>query len=297
MFIFTSHIMSRFLVFSFWLQITCGGLATLPAPLLAQKPVKGNRQLVTQMRSVDRFTSLAVKGSWANVTVECGGMPLVEVTTDANVAKYIRTNASGGTLTIDTDRWIQPSQLKIRVQVPFVQQVSVEGWVKVDVNGLQGGRLALFGETGTLTLAGRLDSLMISGGQLMVNAKDLAVPQINAKIGFGGTVVHQDQTKLSATGEGIAYTAAAYEKRELVKPEVVSFTLYNPSNRRMQIYVRGPRERSFSYGFPLGAFAKRSENWPVGTRIYTSPLGGGTLGKLLYEVTPATAGQLIRLDR
>ena len=289
--------MSRLIIFCCWLQLVYWSLGALSSPLLAQKPVKGNRQVVTQMRSVDRFTSLAVKGSWANVTVEIGRMPLVEVTTDANIAEYIRTNTNGGTLTIDTDRWIQPSQLKIRVQVPFIQQVSVQGWVKVELSGLAGGRLALTGETGTLVLAGRLDSLRITGGQLMVNAKDLAVPQITATLGFGGTVVHQEQSKVNASGEGIAYTAAAYERREVVMPEVVSFTLYNPSNRRMQLYVRGPRERSFSYGFPLGAFAKRSENWPVGTRIYTSPLGGATLGKLLYEVTPATAGQVIRLDR
>ena len=289
--------MSRIFVLVFSSLLCFWGPSPLFSPLFAQKPLKGNRQVVTQMRSIDRFTSLSIKGSWANVTVEIGRMPLVEVTTDANIAPYIRSNASSGVLTIDTDRWIQPSQLKIRVQVPFVQRVSVEGWVKVDVSGLSGGGLALSGETGTLVLAGRLDSLLITGGQLIVNAKDLAVPQITATLGFGGTVVHQEQSKLTATGEGIAYTAAAYEKREITRPEVVSFTLYNPSNRRMQLYVRGPRERSFSYGFPLGAFAKRSENWPVGTRIYTSPVGGAALGKLLYEVTSATAGQIIRLER
>jgi hypothetical protein len=183
------------------------------------------------------------------------------------------------------------------VQTPYIFSLSVSGWVHVNVNGLSSGKFAVNGEVGTVVLAGELDSLLVNGGQLMLNAAQLKVPQIVSNLGFGGTIVYQEQAEVVSNGEGRAYTADTYPKRSEAELTQVSFTLYNPSLKRIQLYVRGPREQSFSYGFPLGPKAKRREHWPVGTRVYTSPLGSGALGKLLYEVTPATAGQTISLER
>lgn len=75
--------------------------------------------------------------------------------------------------------------------------------------------------------------------------------------------------------------------------EYIKFQLQNNSIKRVHAYVKGPKEKPFSYGFPLNPGAKRPENWPVGTKVYLERNIGAN--KYLITIKAEDENQVVKL--
>lgn len=111
------------------LVIICTLLVT--APLSAQnsnKMIKGNGNIIIKKRTLDSFTKLYVN-MFTDVDVTVGGMPMIEITADANIEKRINATVVNGMLTLETVEgyWLQESRPKIKISVPFLTEVRTYG--------------------------------------------------------------------------------------------------------------------------------------------------------------------------
>jgi len=91
----------------------------------------------------------------------------------------------------------------------------------------------------------------------------------------------KNRIKVKGDSEVVSAQAA---KTATQKIDYIDFKLFNNSGERIQAYVKGPRGKRFSYGFPLNPLQKRRENWPIGSKVYkVSKIGTRTLLATIEE--------------
>lgn len=265
--------------------------------LVAQqsKRIDGNRNVVTEVRSIQQFASLSVHGSWATVEIISGSMPHLSIETDANILRHIQVSQEGQALSICADGWIEPSFLKIRIQTPYLTQLTLSGWVKLHLKQLDVPRLEIVSEVGHVSVAGKADLLVVAGKKPDLDLTKLAVKRIEgtligrAKIVYSGAPI----LALSAPEATVVSDTAAIEQ---VQVQRVGLKLYNNRFSTVSLYIEGPSERKFSYGTEIPPYGRKNEFWPIGTKIYLEAKGANLQrGKLLHTVTATDAGQTVRL--
>lgn len=94
-----------------------------------------------------------------------------------------------------------------------------------------------------------------------------------------------------ATAQATAQSRSV--KNEITQPQYIQFKLQNNSVGRKHFYVKGPKGKKFSYGFPMNPLEKRAENWPVGSKVYLE----GKFGKrdLLVTIKTEDKGGIVKL--
>lgn len=292
------------------------GLLLVPfTQLKAQQPVRGNGKMVEQTRPLKLFTSLRVDFP-AKVVVDCGSMPGITIRTDANCMPHVVTQQRGKQLEVLQGRWIEPSKpVEVVLGTAFLSQLESSGYSSITINGLETPLLALKVDVGTVRLEGEVDQLQVEteSGQIdasecpaksiRLKAKEDAIFQVQAASGARIEANMPDpDSKLVLTGNAEVafqagssrqlYAAADYRPEDMQAPVYIDFTLEYPGNRKADFYVKGPRNRTFSYGFPMQAGAKRAERWPVGTRVYQTD---GIGRRLVLTVEADMAGQTVSM--
>lgn len=174
---------------------------------MAQKPIKGNGRITTHIRTVNVYNRLIVDGSWAKVEIHCGKMPLIEITTDGNIHSFISTKLSGNILTISSlGKWIEPSNVFIKVYVPFLSHLHLTGWVDIKVFNLNSRQFTIVGDVGQISLAGSIDLLKVSMSQGKVDASKLLMKNLEADISSKhGWLLYLGTPGIVQKGEGHIY--------------------------------------------------------------------------------------------
>lgn len=284
-------------------------LVGLSAPSFAQSPVRGNGNVVGQVRPLDRFSAVSIDFV-ADVRIAIGQSPGIEIITDDNILPHIGTRIRGGTLMVSQDRWISPSKRTlIRITTPMMARLETSGYGAVEVTGVSGPRFAIDAGVGEVLVAGKTDRVRIttktgtvdastleagtaevtitSRGKVLVNAGEIVTD-----VSTTGTVVYVGNPVITGNNVGLA-SADTYEEEEEegLAPERVAFRLRNNRFRWVSLEVEGPAGASFSYGFKLLPRASRGERWPIGTRVFqVSRRGARTL---LYTVRAEDRDQTV----
>jgi hypothetical protein len=125
--------------------------------------VEGSGNIVRQARSAAAFSSVHVQGPF-DLEILVGPRHSVEVEIDGNLSDRIGTRVEGGELRIETTGSFRTRSVpKVRLTVPTLDRVLVQGSGDARIRGVKGGRLELVGQgSGDFVVDGRADSLVAS---------------------------------------------------------------------------------------------------------------------------------------
>lgn len=283
---------------------------------VGKDPIKGNGHLVTKKLALAPFHSVSIE-TFFNVDITCGKMPMAEVTIDENILKHLQIEVKAGVLTVNVDQWVEATQSKLQLQIPFLTDFAISGWGTVNITHLKSARFNLKAGTGRVKVQGTaLRSRVLSNtGGIDLSELDTRVMEIQ-KNGYGDLRVKVDDTLIIKGGAGkVVYngspiivnasgaegsdgviTISAEKERQLSKKALVYVRLKikNNSKTKQDFVIKGPREDSFSYGFQIPARSYREERVPQGTKIWLE-CNSGISGPLLLEVSAADEGKTIDL--
>lgn len=284
-------------------------LFTIPA--LAQKPAKGNGNIVEEMRPLTTFSAVSLDFS-ANLTIVNGETPSFKIEADENILKHIGIEVRGGKLYITQDKWIQPSQnITIRVGTPSTSAIETSGYSDVVIKGIDGPRLQVTAGVGNLKLHGNAERLLVRTKTGTIDAMDLstsyadvsvtsygtvklgAVDQLITNVSNTGTVIYNGTPREidNKNGNAMIVSADDYVDPSTIQIAFVDLILVNNSRKKHSLRVEGPREKRFGYGFNLRANASKKEKWPVGTKLYKG--GRQHSDNLLLTINKDMAGKAV----
>lgn len=255
--------------------------------------INGNGQITTKLQSVSQFSTLNIKGSWAVVEVQCGKMPLLEITTDDNIQSAIKTSVQGNVLTIRSEGWIEPTKILIRVQTPSLTRLETEGWATVNVGGLNSPYFNVLSDVGRIRLAGQADALTLDIKSTQVDASQLTTKSLTVNMNGRGKVIYAGDPARTVNAEEGEVLSLAESRKKTNSVADVTLKLHNNRLKTARLLVIGPTEKPFSYGFDLGPFGKKSEQWPIGTRVFLRE--EGKRGALLLQVKSENVGKVVSL--
>ena len=154
--------------------------------------IRGNGQIKTEERPIAAFVNLDGSGAfeieWQN------GSPVVRITTDENLLRYVETNVSGDTLHLRTREHVSPTHgIKVVISSPTRSGGKMRGAIKLTAKQLSGPIFALEAKGASqVSLDGSVDRLLVD----MTGASQLAAAGLQAKI-----------AEISTTGAGDAEVA------------------------------------------------------------------------------------------
>lgn len=271
--------------------------------------INGNKKIITQTRSLGLFTQLEVDFP-AEVEVICQTIPHLEITVDENVMPYINIKMEGSKLRILQGQWIEPSQLtRITIGTAFLHQLETGGYGQFWVRNIKTPEFRLINPVGTVELEGSTDLLKMDVQTGQADASRLKAKNIEVHISsFGSAIIYPTDLleanissegsiiyvhkPLKIKGEGNIRHIDELEEKPLPKTKYIELTLKNNSNSKIDVYVQGPPHRRFSYGIPFKAEQKRTETFPVGTRIYLDRV---ITRKLLVTIEDKDENQTVNL--
>ena len=271
--------------------------------------INGNKKIITQTRSLGLFTQLEVDFP-AELEVICQTIPHLEITVDENVMPYINIKMEGSKLRILQGQWIEPSQLtKITIGTAFLHQLETGGYGQFWVRNIKTPEFRLINPVGTVELEGTTDRLQMDIQTGKVDASLLQAKNIEVHISsFGSAIIYPtDLLEVNISSEGsIIYIHKPQkirgegnikhiddlEDQPVPETKYIELALKNNSNSKIDVYVQGPPHRRFSYGIPFRAGQKRTEIFPVGTRIYLDQV---VTRKLLATIEDKDENQTVNL--
>lgn len=283
----------------------------------ANKRIDGNGKVITQTRSVGLFSSLIVDMP-AEVEIISQNMPLLEITIDDNLLKYIEVQQQGNTLRLSKTAWIEPSRrTHIKVATAFVHYLETHGHGQYTMKGIDVPTLKIANTVADVILGGRCDELQIStttgdiDATALVAQKATATTESNGQIaltvqqsldahlhGKGNILLsgQPPQIKREITGSGNIITAQDANGSTAPKtPTYIEIKFYNNSWRFPSVSFKGPTEKPFGYGTSFWPFQSKKETFPVGTTIYEVDDKGQTV--LLMTLEAQHAGKTLHLFR
>lgn len=106
--------------------------------------VKGSGNRKTETRQVASFTAIETEGAF-DIDVVCGKTLHVEVDADDNILPLVRTEVSGNKLIIKPTRgYSSDDSPNVRITVPNIDAVSVNGAGKVQVSGVNNDKIQFY---------------------------------------------------------------------------------------------------------------------------------------------------------
>ena len=125
--------------------------------------VEGSGTIVRHARTLGSFSAVHVQGPF-NLEVVVGPRQSVEIETDDNLSDRIRTRVEDGELRVETAGSFRTRSVpNVRVTVPKLDKVVMQGSGDTRISGVDGGRLELVGQgSGDFIVDGRADAVAAS---------------------------------------------------------------------------------------------------------------------------------------
>ena len=166
---------------------------------------KGSGKIVTEKRSLSGFKGVDVGGVF-HVEITAQKDYGVEIGTDDNLLRLIRTEVNDGVLEIESEERLSPTnKILVRVSAPDINALEVSGAAKVTLNGLKNSGLAVEASGASkLKIAGETAKLTVeASGASKIDAEDLR--SVNATIDGSGA----SNVDLDVSGELMADLSGA----------------------------------------------------------------------------------------
>lgn len=190
--------------------------------------VNGSGKVVTEDRKVEgHFTKISAT-SGLEVYVSQGNVSAISVETDDNLQRHIKTEVSGGTLKVFTDKNILSSgAIRVSITLPVVEGIDISGGsslkgktvfktdnITLDSNGgshvevtVEAKKLMLDSSGGShITIGGNTNVLKLdSSGGSTIDAKALVAQTVDADASGGSNATVNALQKLAADASGGAH--------------------------------------------------------------------------------------------
>jgi len=275
--------------------------------------INGNGDLKTIQQPIENLKEIQVEFN-ANITLDYTQQEMMTITADENILEYIGINYNNGTLILDQIKWIEPSKNPtITIGSPYLEKVYQGTHSTTYLKNVNAKQLTLEGNVGKINVSGKTEKLIVEVEGTDVDLINLEIEYADittlgsAKIELDK--VNQLQTKLDKSSsiklisEPQKYIGQSKEQVNKTKtyrvpnPNLayVKFKLKNNSARRNHFIVQGPKRdgSNFSYGFPMMPYSSKSENWPVGTKIFKESKSGGR--NLLVTIAASDDDTIVKL--
>lgn len=171
-----------------WLWL--GGLGLVALGFWAWRDVDGSGTPGSEQRSVAAFHEIEIDGAM-RVEVEVGPEPSIRLEGDDNLLAFIETEVSGGKLSIEGTRSLDPElPLVVKVTTPELDKIESNGAVTVALSGADTDELDVeINGSGKLSAAGRAKRLDIDiSGSGEADARDLTTDAVSVEISGSGEV-------------------------------------------------------------------------------------------------------------
>jgi hypothetical protein len=297
-------------------------ILTINSITLATKAIHGDGNLKTISQTLRSFNRLIVKSTYLNVEVFCSKMPLIEITTDANILPYLTTEVSDRTLTLDNEKgyYLIPTRCLVRVSTEFLNQLDTyRETLVVKVQGIDTQIFNLTVNEGELTkiiLEGKAETFNIKNEGAAIDASKFMTKwvKVKTKTDKNITVFASESLEGNLEGNGkftylgnpktLKTNLEEQEKKRVIaqkqldltleKTPYISLKLVNNEHEDREFYVTGLNPyigKTYGYGFKIKALGVKMENLPEGSKIYQN----NRLGKKLLTITKEMKNQTIEL--
>ncbi len=201
--------------------VTIAFLLTFLAASCRVNAVRGNGNDITEKRDVAAFTKVEVGGAYT-VNIQMGDKESLDITTDENLLKYIRTEVENGVLKIYNKKSISPKRkVVVNITVVKLDGVNSSGANAITITNYSGESLDINGSGASgIKLNGKTNSLNIDiSGAVGIDAKDLIAQYVSVDLsGAAGVDVYAGQ-ELKAEISGVG-SINYYGNPQIVKKEV-----------------------------------------------------------------------------
>ncbi len=254
----------------------------------AQAQLKGNGNISTLSYQIEAFNSIE-NGLSSQIMITIGDYNQITIKADKNLQDQIRVEVRNGVLEINQKSWISSSK-RIEIEITTTNLVTFKNSAHGNymINGIDSDYFEINANVGEITVKGTAHSLFVRTGVGTIDATDLMTKTANLVVTSFGKIrvgeIDSVDVNVSATGtiiyakepvslvSEIESGAKIISKLEydLPKPGVqyIDLALKNNSGKRVHIVIEGPENARFGYGLPFRMFQKRTERFPIGTKIY-----------------------------
>lgn len=278
--------------------------------------IRGNGKMVTQKIEVIPFESVNINFPVV-LTLDANTEYALTIITDENIFPEIVLKNQNNQLSILQDKWIAPTKMvNVIIGTKGLTTLTTGGYGDINVFNLNEDNFTLNNEVGKVMLSGEVNTFHFNMETGDLNAKDLIAQHIQGKISSHGEAIVNAKTSIKADilengklvyldkpsnfkvniendGEVLSMQQEQSKKVEVDPVKYVKVKLNNNRFTRIQTYVKGPKNRKFSYGMPFNPKQKRTENYPVGTKIFK--VGKFGTRKLLVTVKAEDEGKVVDL--
>lgn len=278
--------------------------------------IKGNGQIITQELPVTLFEKVHINFP-VILELDANSTYQLTMTSDENILPEIVIKNKGKKLSILQDKWIAPTQMvKVKIGTKGLKYLELGGYGKAKVINLNEENLEVINSVGQVTLAGRVNQLIYvsetgnldaskllaknvngeiwSHGEAIVNVENI----LEGEISENGKIIYLEKPKqinldLGEEGQLISVAENQANSTKLPPVKYINVKLKNNRFSRIQTYVKGPKNKKFSYGMPFNPKQTRNENYPIGTKIYKVNKIGTR--KLLVTIAAEYEGKIVNL--
>ena len=278
--------------------------------------IKGNGKLIIQEVEVTPFEKLHINFP-VILTLDANAEYSLTISTDENIFPEIVLKNKNNKLSILQDKWIQPTTMvQVTIGTKGLTTFTTGGYGTANIYNLNQSELIINNEVGKVMLSGKVNTLTFRMGTGDLNAEKLeaqnikgtitshgeafvnATKSIEADISDNGKLVYlKEPENLKINSDEDAEVLSAKEEKLTKKNsdpvQYVKVNLKNNRFTRIQTYVKGPKNRKFSYGMPFNPKQTRVENYPVGTQIFK--VGKFGTRKLLITIKAEDEGKIVDL--
>ena len=138
--------------------------------------IKGSGVTKKEAREVSDFRSVDVSSVF-QVEITAQKDYAVEVEADDNLLQHIRTEVSGGTLRITSDKSLKPSSpIRVRISAPDIEGIEASGASRVSLSNVKNSKLAVDASgVAKIEIAGETSDLQVDvSGASNIDAENLA---------------------------------------------------------------------------------------------------------------------------
>ncbi|MFN0201024.1 MAG: GIN domain-containing protein [Bacteroidia bacterium] len=287
---------------------------------MAQKraALVGSGKVLTKVIEAKDFDKLNLEDFNGKIWVEVGKPFSVEVKIDDNLAELLEVKevdtqehelSMGIKDNRDNKRWIEETNIQIRISMPEISVFKHRGNADVIINNVMGRYFRINHRgNGNIKANGKIDELdIVKSGNGDVNAESLSAKSVKVKsLGNGNVIVNcENEVNAMKSGNGDIFNKAKGGKISLLSEkeeegeskksenigsstsvEKVKLYLKNPTAKRMDLRVKYYPQGS--YGITVKPLSIFTEKLPIGSEIYDG-------SELIAKATKENDGKIITL--
>ena len=266
-------------------------LAFVSTAYTQRAPLKGSGQIINKTFTYTNFDKISLRDLDGIAEIEVGKPYTISVSIDDNIEKLLNVSVDNNELNIslkgnrNNRMYIENTNIKIKISLPSLVYVLHDGNNKLAINKITGDYFKIKCiDNGSAALSGYVNKLdIVCTGNGTVDAKNLVAKNIETSRRGNGNIY-------TCKGET---TIIKSNKADNLKANMIKVIIKNNTAVKVRLSVKYPL--SGSYGIGVNGNDSITENFPVGTKIYTGNQFT-TFKKALFVITESSGDKALLIN-